>query len=191
MDVAAPRVLKYVLANAIVDRSVLSDGRTPSVRKASASVARLLLDHGADPSIQQSLALKFALASQELGLAGWLLDAGAVVSDLDASAVIHALGDSSLFKRLLRAGVKVEGAPLTPLLATKLCNQTAPEDLFTDGSSQNHSEEICAERLHFAEEVARVAATNPGASRVLPTVWLAEVLAASPFRHQPRSKYNT
>lgn len=188
-DAPAPRILAYVLDHATVNQSALDDGLPVSVRKAAAPVIRLLLDRRADPTAQKSLALALALQSQEFGIAGWLLDAGAAVPDLDPSTVAHAFSDASMFRRLLRAGARVDHLPLVPMVATRLFKLIFPEDLFMDSNGHIHPEEICTARLTLAEALARTAAGDPAVEKVEPTVWLSNVLAASPLH--PHKKPST
>jgi ankyrin repeat protein len=180
-DSAAPRVLRFVLDQVTIDRTVLSHALGPAVRKAAAPVIRLLLDRGADPSTNGSEPLKIALASGELGLARWLLDGGAHVLDLDGTALVHSLDDAALMKRLLRSGLNLQNTPLTPLVANRLCKVLDPIDLFLEAADQQHPENICRARLLLARRIAQTAASQTGTDKVPPTIWLTNVLAASPY----------
>lgn len=176
---AAPRVLFYVLQHAKVSQQILDDGLEPAVRADAGPVVRLLLHAGANPKANAGAAFRVAIESGVLGLARWLLQAGASIADLAPRAVtdVLAVGDQPFLIELLRKGLSVEGAPFVPLLATLFCQAVTPADLLRDSSGKLHPEPLFSTRLRFAAAVASQAGEAPQTKAVLPTNWLSEVMA--------------
>ena len=177
-DEVAPRILSHVLANAPVDHAALGYGLEPAVRKASSAVVRLLLDAGADPTTNNSAGFRVAIESGEIGLARWLLQAGASIADLNGSTVAQVLSaaDTGFLVELLHGGLKAEVAGLVPFQAVMFCGNVKPGDLFRDASGNHHPEEIRLARLKFARLVANKAAEDLTTGTANPTIWLSEVL---------------
>jgi len=176
---AAPRILSYVLQHATVSQQVLDDGLEPAVRADAGPVVRLLLNAGANPRANGGAAFRLAIESGVLGLARWLLQAGASIADLAPRAVtdVLAVGDVPLLIEILRNGLKVEGAPFVPLLATLFCQAVTPADLLRDSSGNLHPEPVLSTRLRFAAAVASQAGGGPLTKAVRPTIWLSEAMA--------------
>jgi ankyrin repeat protein len=187
-DKAAPRILAYVLEHAQVSQPSLDYGLEPAVRAACGRVVRLLLDAGDNPKTNTSAAFRVAIESGELGLARWLLQGGASVTDLTATAVTDVLstGDVTFLIELLRARLNVDGANLVPFLATLFCQRVGPAELLRDSSGTLHPEPICLARMRFARMVSSKAGEHPCTEIAMPIIWLAEVMA----EHGPWSNTN-
>lgn len=173
---AAPRVLRYVLEREQVQSSTLDEGLLDAVQKASGPTVDILLKHGANPQFNGSSCLKIAVRSHEFVIAQRLIEAGARVTDLDASAVTTCIEEEEweFLRLILRHGVATQAAQLTQNQSKALFFMTQPRHHLFDTDDKPHPKSIRDERSKFLRAAANLAAPTAPDRQLFFANWLKE-----------------
>ena len=171
---ASPRVLKYVLERETVHPLTLIGALENSVRKASEKCVDILIEHGAVASWNQSLCLKIAVDSREFGIARKLIYAGAMVSDLNPTAVVYAIEseDWEFLVMLLQYGIPIMPAALHLSYALKFFRHITAKQLLRDGVGDKFPDNIIQDRQIFVKNIGAIATNNSSDDAIAVGLWI-------------------
>ena len=174
----ALRVLQYVHHNATIPQRARDLELQIAADKTSEKIVDFLLERGADPSADKSDALQRAVKTQRITIAEKLIKAGALVTDLDASAVtITAKAANWPFLiHLLRHSLSVSNVILSTWEAVAFFHHVPPRAFLEDANGKLQPRNIRKVRQAFAKTNGRVASQKSGDEAKFVCCWLADFL---------------
>lgn len=176
------RMLQYIFNEALIlDKRNINDSLEEPARIGALPVVLLLLENRADPTFNNSAALRAAVAAGQLGIAEILLNAGAKASDLPDTAFIKIveLGNLPLALELLRAGVILNTDPVTPFTSWRVTEEFDGQALFYDKAGNRHPRPVCENRLKFCHMIMQQACQHGDADPAQLANWFAQMMAAA------------
>ena len=174
----APRVLRYVYQHATVSQRARDLQLQVAADKSGETILDLLIQHGADPSADNSDSLKRAIKSQKLRFAGKLINAGARIRDLDASAFVATTqaGNWAFLIDLLQRALPVTGLILSTDQAAIFFRHVSPPAFICDTDGDLLPANIRQERNRFARINGGAASQKSGDEAKFVCLWLADFL---------------
>ena len=174
----SPRVLRYVYSNSAVSQRARDLQLQVAVDRAGESIFDFLIQNGAEPSADNSDALKRAIKSQKLLFAGKLINAGARICDLDASAFVATTqaGNWTFLIDLLQRAMPVTGLILSTDQAAVFFRQVSPSAFICDANGDLLAANIRRERNQFAKVNGGAASQKSADEAAFLTRWLTDFM---------------
>jgi len=174
----APRVLKYVYQHATIPQRARDLELQVAADKSGETILDLLIQHGADPSADDSDSLKRAVKSQKLRFAGKLINAGARIRDLDASAFVATTqaGNWTFLIDLLQRAMPVTGLILSTDQAAIFFRHISPPAFICDTDGDLLPANIRQERNRFAKINGGAAARKSNDEATFVSRWLTDFM---------------
>jgi hypothetical protein len=177
----APRILKYVLAKKRVAQATLDQGLADAIRCEVEDSVDTLIKHGASPTFSKSLALKNAIdhgSDVGINIARKLIAAGALVTDLDSTAISKLVEVEAwdFLRDLLRQGVRITPVDFTQNQAVKFVAEMKPQDFINDRDGLSFPLSVLNARYDSIKIIGAVAEQKSGDDKIKVVEWLQDFL---------------
>jgi len=170
--------LNYVYQHATIPQRARDLELQVAADKSGETILDLLIQHGADPSADDSDSLKRAVKSQKLRFAGKLINAGARIRDLDASAFVATTqaGNWTFLIDLLQRAMPVTGLILSTDQAAIFFRHISPPAFICDTDGDLLPANIRQERNRFAKINGGAAARKSNDEATFVSRWLTDFM---------------